>query len=217
MVVLFDFDQTLTKWDTADRFFKWLLKREAWRMAAIVVSLPFVGPLLIFQKTRKWPLRYGIWLATLGRSSEDIRLLANEHVETLFQGDASPFYSDALANLQDHINKGDQVVIATGCLTDLASSFLRKAGLDSVPLVASTMRPYFGGMVRDKHCFSHNKIPMLSERGFPPPWAVTYTDHYCDIPVLLAAQSRFVVNPTEKSLKRIQGAIGNDFTVLNWE
>ena len=186
-------------------------------MAAIVVSLPFVGPLLIFQKTRKWPLRYGIWLATLGRSSEDIRLLANEHVETLFQGDASPFYSDALANLQDHINKGDQVVIATGCLTDLASSFLRKAGLDSVPLVASTMRPYFGGMVRDKHCFSHNKIPMLSERGFPPPWAVTYTDHYCDIPVLLAAQSRFVVNPTEKSLKRIQGAIGNDFTVLNWE
>jgi hypothetical protein len=30
--VVFDFDMTLTNWDTAERFFRWLLRRDRWRM-----------------------------------------------------------------------------------------------------------------------------------------------------------------------------------------
>ena len=34
-VVVFDFDLTLTRWETASRFFKGLLRRQPWRIAVL--------------------------------------------------------------------------------------------------------------------------------------------------------------------------------------
>ena len=42
-VVVFDFDLTLTYWDTADRFFRWLLRREPWRLLVVALALPVLG------------------------------------------------------------------------------------------------------------------------------------------------------------------------------
>ena len=67
-VVVFDFDLTLTHWDTADRFFRWLLQRDRWRVALVLLGLPLVGPLFALRATRKWPIRYAVWCATLGRT-----------------------------------------------------------------------------------------------------------------------------------------------------
>jgi phosphatidylglycerophosphatase C len=107
-------------------------------------------------------------------------------------------------------------VIATGCLELLARALLERAGLGSVPLVASTLRPFLGGMVREAHCFGPNKIPMLAERGYAPPWAVAYTDHHADLPVLRQSAERFVVSPKPECLKRIEQALGGKATVLAW-
>jgi hypothetical protein len=35
-VVVFDFDLTLTRGDTAERYFRWLLRRDACRSAAVL-------------------------------------------------------------------------------------------------------------------------------------------------------------------------------------
>lgn len=215
-VVVFDFDLTLTQWDTADRFFRWLLRRNPWRMALVMALVPVVGPLLLIRATRIWPIRFAIWVATLGRSPRDLESLVQEHVEAVFAGAEPVFVEAGLARLAHHVEHGHRVVIATGCLEVLARELLRRGGVAHVPLVASTLRPFLGGMASDRHCFGENKIPMLSERGFAPPWAVAYTDHHCDLPVLRLSRVRFLVSPEPRCLDRIEQALACKATVLAW-
>jgi phosphatidylglycerophosphatase C len=215
-VVVFDFDLTLTRWDTADRFFRWLLRRDAWRSAVVLAALPFLGPLLLAGSTRKWPIRFAVWVATFGRTNGELATLADAHVRSLPMGHASVLLPDAVQQLQAHLARGDQVVIATGCVEALAQALLRHAGLGHVPLVASTLRSFLGGLVRDQHCFGANKIPMLSARGFAPPWAVAYTDHHVDLPVLRLSAERYLVSPTPRCLARIEQALGIKANVLAW-
>jgi len=215
-VIVFDFDLTLTRWDTADRFFRWLLRRDAWRMALVVVALPVLGPLLLSRPTRKWPVRFAVWVATVGRTAEALPALVDEHLRSLPAGEAEVFLPAALDRLRAHVARGDRVVIATGCLEVLARALLERAGLGHVPLVASTLRPFLGGLVRDQHCFGARKVPMLAARDFPPPWAVAYTDHRADLPVLRLSTERYLVSPTPECLARIEHALAIKATVLAW-
>lgn len=215
-VVVFDFDLTLTRWDTADRFFRWLLRRDAWRLAVVLVALPVLGPLYMFDATRKWPIRFAVWAATLGRSTETLPLLVDEHIRSLPGGPASVFIPVAVQQLQQHWDQGDRVVIATGSLVPLAQALLARAGLGHVPLVASTLRPFLGGLVRDQHCFGKNKIPMLAARGYAPPWAVAYTDHCADLPVLSLSEAWYLISPTPTCRARIEQVLDKEATILSW-
>jgi len=215
-IVVFDFDLTLTRWDTADHFFRWLLRRDLWRLAIVVAAFPFFGPLLLIRRSRKWPIRFAVWVATLGRTSVSLPGLAEEHIRSLPEGHTSVFLPKALAQLQAHLAKGDRVVIATGCLEPLAQALLRRAGLGHVPLVASTLRPFLGGLVSDQHCFGANKVPMLTAYGFPPPWAVAYTDHRADLPLLQLSTERYLVSPGRKCRAHIERAMGAKPTILLW-
>ncbi|QSX75173.1 haloacid dehalogenase-like hydrolase [Lysobacter arenosi] len=214
--VVFDFDLTLTRWDTADRFFRWLLKRQAWRLALVLLPLPALAPLLLIRGTRKWPVRYAVWVATLGRSHDDLRALAREHTDALFAIGPPVFLADGLAQLQHHLDQSDRVVIATGCLEVLARELLERAGYGHVPLVGSSLKPWLGGMVRHEHCFGANKPPMLSRLGFAPPWAIAYTDHQCDLPVLELSTQRFLVNPKPDAIRTVERALVQQPTVLQW-
>lgn len=215
-VVVFDFDLTMTRWDTAERFFHWLLRRDPWRIGIIALAFPFLGPLLLVRRLRKWPMRFGIWVATLGRRPEDLDALAEAHIASLPQGHAAVFLAQALERLESHLAQGHRVVIATGCLEPLARALLRRAGLGHVPLAASTVRPFIGGLVRDQHCFGANKILMLSAKGFAPPWATAYTDHSADIPVLTLSTERVLVSPKPRCLALIRQSIAGEVTVVGW-
>jgi phosphatidylglycerophosphatase C len=215
-VVVFDFDLTLTRWDTADRFFRWLLKRDAWRLALVALAFPVLGPLLLSASSRKWPVRFAVWVATWGRDPEALSALVDEHLRSLPEGPASVFLPLGVARLQGHLAQGHRVVIATGCLEPLARALLAHAGLGHVPLVASTLRPLLGGMVRDEHCFGPNKVPMLTARGFAPPWAVAYTDHHADLPVLERSAERFLIDPKPACRDRIERALPAGTSLLSW-
>ncbi len=215
-VVVFDFDLTLTRWDTADRFFRWLLRRDPWRLAFVFLAAPIVGPFMLIKSMRKWPIRFAVWVATLGLNAEGLAVLVEEHINSLPAGHASVFLPAAVERLHAHIAQRHRVVIATGCLEPLARALLQHAGLGHVPLVASTVRPLLGGLVRDQHCLGRNKIPMLSAQGFAPPWAVAYTDHSADLPVLELSAERYLVSPKRKCLERIRQALPGEATILTW-
>jgi phosphatidylglycerophosphatase C len=215
-VVVFDFDLTLTRWDTADRFFRWLLRREAWRFAVVLVASPLLLPLFLWKATRRWPIWFAVWVATLGRSQAALATLSEQHIQSLPQGHESVFLPAAVERLRAHLERDDRVVVATGCLEPLARALLDRAGLGGVPLVASSMRPFMFGLVRDEHCFGANKIPMLSARGYAPPWAVAYTDHHADLPVLALSAERFLVSPKPQCRARIEQALRTEATVLAW-
>jgi phosphatidylglycerophosphatase C len=215
-VVVFDFDLTLTRWDTSERFFKWLLKRQPWRLALVGLALPVLLPLLLLRSTRKWPVRFAVWVATQGRTNADLPALAETHIRSLPEGPLSVFLPVALAQMRKHLEGGDRVVIATGCVEALAQVLLRHAGLGEVPLVASTLRPYLGGLVREQHCFGANKVPMLAGRGFAPPWKAAYTDHHADLPILRLSSARFLVSPSLRCRVRIERELGPPSAVFSW-
>ena len=215
-VVVFDFDLTLTRWDTADQFFRWLLRREPWRFVLVLAAFPILGPLLLAKSTRKWPIRFAVWVATLGRSPEALPALAEEYIRSLPEGHESVFLPAAVERLQAHLAQGHTVVVATGSLKPLAKALMEHAGLAHVPLVASTLRPFLGGLVRHRHCFGANKIPMLTAGGFAPPWAIAYTDHHADLPVLKLSNERYLVSPKPECLVRIKKALAGETTILEW-
>ena len=215
-IVVFDFDLTLTHWDTADRFFRWLLKRDPWRLAVVVEVMPVLGPLMTFRRTRWVPVRFAVWVATFGRAEQVLSALVREHVETVFEG-AEPVLVDAgFAQLRTHLDQGHQVVVATGCLEPLAREILRRAGCDDIPLIASTLTPFLGGMVSNHHCVGQRKIVMLAQRGFAPPWAVAYTDHRADLPLLRLSERWFLVSPKPACLRHIERELEVQAEVLSW-
>jgi phosphatidylglycerophosphatase C len=215
-VVVFDFDLTLTRWDTADRFFRWLLRRNVWRLALVLAATPILGLLFLSRRTRKWLIRYAVWIATVGRSRDALEALVREHVDAFLGAGERVFLPAGLERLKSHLEAGHVVVIATGTLEPLARELLRRESLEEVPLVASTLRPFLGGMARDRHCFGRNKLTMLSERGFAPPYAVAYSDHHCDLPVLQSSRQCWLVSPKAGCIVKIGQALSTPPGILSW-
>lgn len=215
-VVVFDFDLTLTRWETASRFFKTLLRRQLWRIGGVVLALPVLVPLWALPHTRRLPVRFAVWMATFGRSSEALAALAVAHADEVFGGPEPVFLTQGVERLRDHLVQGDQVVIATGCWEPLAQALLEREGLQDVPLVASTLRSCLGGWVSERHCLGENKIPMLTERGYPPPWRVAYTDHRADLPLLRNSEQWYLVSPGEKCLRLIEQTMMTKAQILSW-
>jgi phosphatidylglycerophosphatase C len=215
-VVVFDFDLTLTRWETAARFFKAALRAQPWRMAVVVLAAPVLLPLLALRRTRRLPVRFAVWMATFGRSGTQLDRLAQAHADAVFAAGEAVFIEDAVACLRTHLANGDRVVIATGCWEPLARALLARGGLAEVPLVASTLRPWLGGWVSDQHCLGPNKIPLLTARGYPPPWAMAYTDHHADLPLLRNSAQWCLVSPKPECVRRIEQALQVRASILPW-
>ena len=215
-LAVFDFDHTITSWDTAARFFIWLIRRRFWKIAVVLAVLPLLGPLLAFRRTRKVPIRFGAWVATLGVSHAQLPDLARTHIREVVERGERFVRRDALARLNQHLAEGHEVIIATGCLEVLAREILLAEGLGTVTVVGSSVRRYFGGMVVLEHCFGERKIPMLAARGFTEPWDFAYSDHQADLPLLLKGKMRYLVNPRPSCASRLIAELGATATVLSW-
>lgn len=216
MLAVFDFDHTITPWDTAQRFLLWLIRGSAWKLGLVLLALPVLGPLLAFSSTRKWPIRFGAWVATLGVQPEHLAQLSRMHIKAVTELGQKFVRNDARARLEYHRALGHQVVVATGCLEVLAREILSAEGLGTIEVVGSSMRARFGGMVIAQHCIGERKIVMLAARGFAEPWDFAYSDHQADLPLLLKGKARYLINPLPSCSSRFNAALGETATVLSW-
>lgn len=214
--IVFDFDHTLTPWDSSERFFRWLLKRSPWRMLLVVASVPILAPLLLAKTTRNLPVKFAVWMATLGRSEALVGALAKQHVAEIVARRQPLVLDDAIRQLNHHLAQGHRVVVATGSLEALARELLDQSGLAHVPLVGSSLKPFMMGMAAREHCYGQRKITMLAQRGYPPPWGATYTDHECDLPVIRQSGVCFLVNPRPKAVRIVSDALSLTPEVLTW-
>ncbi|MCB1602242.1 MAG: haloacid dehalogenase-like hydrolase [Xanthomonadales bacterium] len=170
----------------------------------------------MFRRTRKVPLRFGAWVATLGISHARLRVLAGAHLSEVLERGETFVRDDALARINHHLAEGHEVVVATGSLEVLAREILLAEGLSAVIVVGSSVRRYFGGMVVLEHCFGEHKIPMLAARGFVEPWDFVYSDHQADLPLLLRGKKRYLVNPQPSCASRLIAELGATATVVSW-
>jgi phosphatidylglycerophosphatase C len=216
VTAVFDFDHTLTTWDTAARFFGWLLRRAPWKMLLGAPIALLLGPFALFSRTRRIPIRYLVWLATFGQSHEQLRALAGLHVAQVMERGERFVRHDARSQIDWHQAQGHVVLVATGALQYLASEILANEGIVNVTVVGSSLRRFLGGMVVNQHCYGARKIAMLQERGFDPPWAFVYSDHEADLPLLKEGTTQIVVNPKPATAHCLLSVLGPSASVVTW-
>jgi len=219
-VAVFDLDGTLLRGDTTAEFVRGLIWRSPPRAAVAVAFAPVLGPLFFVPFARRYAITVLLWIATFG--------LPPGRFETLMEEFAVQHAAEAgritvvLDRLHAHLEAGDRVVIATGCADWLASAVCRALGLDTVEVVAARLqqgrlfvRPSRGcGMwnalpaATGPFSFGVEKVRRLAAAGISIPVAYAYTDSVNDLPLLLAATERYVVDPGPRLLRRIRGKAG---------
>jgi phosphatidylglycerophosphatase C len=114
-----------------------------------------------------------------------------------------------LAWLRADVKAGHRVVVATGAFEPLARVALRRLGVyPGVTLVASRLRPRWGGAGVARHCTGEAKLRALAEEGFPPPYVRAVSDAAIDLPLLRAADEAVLVNASARCRLIVRQALG---------
>ena len=69
---------------------------------------------------------------------------------------------------------------------------------------------------RVRRAMGESKVAMLTERGYPPPWRVAYSDSGSDLPLFAGAQRPVLVNSDEKTARRIERTLGRPPETVTW-
>jgi phosphatidylglycerophosphatase C len=225
-VAVFDLDGTLLRGDTTVEFIRGLILRSPARTAVAVAIVPLLGPVFFMPFARRYAISALLWIATAGLPPGRIEAL----VEQFAAGHAAEGNQIrvVLDRLHAHLAAGDRVVIATGCADWLATAACRALGLGTVEVVAARLQQGRTFVRPSPDCGMWNALPTstgafsfgleklrrLAAAGISFPVAYAYTDSATDLPLLLAATERHVVEPSPRHLRRIRRKAGHKCVVL---
>jgi phosphatidylglycerophosphatase C len=216
-LVVFDFDNTLYRGDSGGDLLQWLLRRSAWRALVALVASTVLLPMLAFLPTRRSGMSGYLWIATLGlKGYRDLNALIKRYVVTRTDYLSGALLPVALGVLDQHLQAGDRVVIATGAPPELAKAILAFVAREDVPVVGSHEAPWFGGLTTVDHCHNENKLRCLTRAGYGGPISTAYSDSKEDLPLLKKAQQPVVVNPKASSVLLMLRSLPPGTQFLNW-
>ena len=214
--VVFDFDHTLYDGDSGSHLFAWLIRRSWWRTALALLAAPLLGPLIAFLPTRRFGISGFVWIGTVGmHRSSTVDVLTDLYVAADREAIGRRLLPHALGVLQQHLDAGDRVVIATGAPPELARAILSFVAHERVPVIGTAVGPRFGAVIATRHCHAEEKMRMLREAGYTQ-IDVAYSDSSADLPLLKAARHPVVVNPKPGRVAMFRRVLGNNTPVLNW-
>jgi phosphatidylglycerophosphatase C len=225
-VAVFDLDGTLLRGDATVEFIRGLILRSPARTAVALLIVPLLGPFFFMPFSRRYAITALLWIATAG--------LPPGRIEALVERFAAAHAAEGnrirlvLDRLHAHLAAGDRVVIATGCADWLATATCRALGLNTVEVVAARLQQGRNFVRPSRDCgmwdalptsagvlsFGLEKLRRLAAAGITFPVAYAYTDSATDLPLLLAATERHVVEPSPRHLRRIRGKAGRRCVVL---
>lgn len=216
-MAVFDLDDTLVTGDSFGSFLLHLLTRNRLRRAVALITAPAWVPAWLLPPTRLGAERYLVWLAAAGMDDRAFaaaaEVFAAEHTGAAAGRVATP----GVARVREHLAAGDRVIIATGCAAPLAQQVCAAAGLEGVEVVASTLvRRRWGPPRRAVPARGTGKLRALHDAGVELPVDRAYSDSASDLPLLRAARTAHLVDPTPRDLTRLRRALGEDVEVLRW-
>ena len=220
-VAVFDLDGTLLRGDTTAEFIRGLILRSPPRAVAALLAAPTLGPFFFVPFARRYAITVLLGIATVGAPPGHIQALAEEFAAGRAAAEGNQI-SVVLDRLHAHLHAGHRVVIATGCADWLAEASCRVLGLEAVEIVAARMQQGQRFVRPSRECgmwnalptstrgfsFGVQKVRRLAAAGISIPVAYAYTDSVTDLPLLLAANERYVVDPGPRRLRRIRGRAG---------
>lgn len=216
-VVVFDLDGTLVAGDSFGAFVRHLIARHRLRYGVAVLTAPAWLPAFLLPPTRLMTERYLVWLAAVGMDEDAFAAAAGDFAAHHAGASAGRTAAAALARVRQHEAAGHRVIVATGCAAPLAHQVCAVIGLDGVEVVASTLvRRRWGLPRRAVPVRGEGKLRALQAAGVRLPVDHAYSDSLSDLPLLSAARTAHVVDPTARDLARLRRELGEDVDLLRW-
>jgi phosphatidylglycerophosphatase C len=212
-VVVFDFDGVLHRGDAFVLFVRERYRRAPWRLAGLLLCLPWLVPLLLVARPRaiRALIHIGLWGMRPARYLAAVDAFAMRRARQ-----PGSFIREGLRTLRRHQCAGARVIVATGCETTLAKRLLEELGLPDVEVIGSELRAGWFGMRAHYHNYGPRKAQALARAGLAG-WHVAYTDAAEDLPLLRpAAECAVLVNPAPKTRRRLERALGTRLRVVHW-
>lgn len=210
--VVFDLDKVLLGGDASVLFLQGRLRQSPVRGLALVLAAPLLVPGAVVPQLRPLAARAMTRIAVAGRAVPDAHAAAEAYGAALAHRPEAAV-ADAIACVRRHLSAGERVVVATGCEEILARGFLLAVGLEELDVVGSTgsFRP-----PRIQRAMGGWKVRMLTERGYPPPWAAVYSDSSSDLPLFAGTPRPALVNASPKERRRVTRVLGREPEAVVW-
>ena len=210
--VIVDFDKTIFAGDIGFEITRWRLLRSPWRCALGILLLPLYAPLFLHARSLRWGIGFAYWLSTVAAHDDDQHHFFAAHGMALRQR----LFPQALIALREAQAQGTIVIIATGALPDLVRKLLQPVLKCMPEIIGSTTRPFCGGRVLARHCHRSEKLRMLQEAGYSPPYAIAYSDSLADTPLFAAAQRVVLVNANDTQANTLRQRLGRAIERVTW-
>jgi phosphatidylglycerophosphatase C len=210
--VVFDLDKVLLGGDASTLFLHGRLRLAPHRLVLLLLAAPLLIPGSLIPQTRPLAARVMTRLAVGGASRSDVEAVAAAYGEALSRKPEAAV-ADALAAVREHRQRGEEVVVATGCEETLARGFLAAVGLGDLDVVGSTGRLWPPRVAR---AMGESKVEMLVARGYPPPWVAAYSDSPSDLPLFTGTPRPVLVNADEKAARQVERTLGRRPETRTW-
>lgn len=201
---VFDLDGTLLDGDSTAMWLQEQLLQPRLRIAIAILSLFAAIPLLLAPALRRWGASILIWLATAGMPDAALRASFADFAMRVRGGRARLNWRPrALVVLDEHLARGDRVVVVTAAPRELAELLVAELQRP-VEVLGTSLRRTAGGLVTARHCRHQVKCAALREAGYGEAWAYAYSDSSDDRPILARAACARVVNPRPLTTRRLR-------------
>ncbi len=205
-MVLFDLDNTITRFDTYRTFLLFVLLR---RPSRWIISLWLPMAVLIHYfgiRDNHWLKEVFLGVIVSGVDRKQLERWAGRYVSWLLQKGIRAF---ALQAIQQHREAGHRLWLVTASF-DFYVEILRR-GLGFHEMVCSRSKwgddGLLQGTIDGNNCYGREKLDRLAARfgaEREQQFVVVYSDHHSDLPLLEWADRPVVVNPSGRLRKEAQ-------------
>jgi len=215
LIVIFDLDGTITKYDTYKIFLFLGLKKNPSKWIHIpellIAALKNKAGLLGNAELK------GLFLNKIFKNStqETIVEISNHLAKIILR---NGLRKSALKKIATHRKTGARLILATASLDIYARIVANKIGIDEVIATKCGLAPdgSISGHLAGKNLKSLEKVFAIEDflgHKLNEANTIAYSDHHSDLPLLLAVKSGIAVNATPQLLHE---AIRNNLIIENW-
>lgn len=203
MLAVFDLDGTLLDGDSTALWLWDRVKRSPLRALAVLAAAPIAGPMVALPRTRRLGASILLWIATVGLSERGLMASCQAFGDSFRAGgNALSWRKGSMTVLDDHLTRGDRVVVVTAAPVILAQALIGPLG-HPIEVIGTSLKRRAGGWVADIHCRHQRKCQALAEAGHGAHWGYAYTDSLDDLPLLRGAEKPVIVKGGEKAARRL--------------
>lgn len=205
-IAVFDFDGVLLRGDSFAGYLRWRTRQRRSRVLAALPLLPLL-PLMRHPRTLPWAAKLFTRVLTLGLDRARFEAEIDAFCPVWLARD-DRVIEPLVARLRAHVAVGDRVLVVSGTAHYLLERLLRHLRIDGVTALGTQVEFGRTGLHAPRHNYGAAKLATLAEAGVQAPWAISYSDSQADLPILAAANTAVLIEPSAAHERVLRAALG---------